>query len=328
VKECSKIQDELSAYLDGELAPEDSERVRSHLVACERCRREAEDLRRVAAEVRDLPRVAAPADLRERTLERVRSEGARATTSRLRLVWPAAAAVLIAGALSLYASFSRRTALPGPRYESPAAGTGGRLLESPPPVERAPVPGRAASLRAADEASEAMPRTADGLPSAVPDLKALAHALGEQPEPPVEIFIASSQPEQAMQQVQSLLIQNRIGVPEAAGLESMRRAEAPGTSPLVLHLTPDERALLVQLLHQAQMKPAVTVGQAAIFDQRRKFALGRVSGEERETLAEPAAGKDKAASEPRMPVLLNFVPPPLPPGLIEVPPPTEPARAP
>jgi hypothetical protein len=45
----------ISAYIDGELPPDDMRRVEYHLMSCETCRREYDDLRGVATLVRELP---------------------------------------------------------------------------------------------------------------------------------------------------------------------------------------------------------------------------------------------------------------------------------
>jgi anti-sigma factor RsiW len=52
--------DELSALLDGELAPADRDAVRRHLDGCEPCRAELDEVAAARRAVRDLPAVAAP----------------------------------------------------------------------------------------------------------------------------------------------------------------------------------------------------------------------------------------------------------------------------
>ena len=57
------IAQELSAYYHGELASEESRRVAEHLMACERCRREYEEIKLGAQLAERLPQVTAPAAL-------------------------------------------------------------------------------------------------------------------------------------------------------------------------------------------------------------------------------------------------------------------------
>jgi len=61
--ECSDIQAELSAYLDGELTAQERSTLEAHLSACPQCRAALEELRSVTSDMSDLPRVAAPSSL-------------------------------------------------------------------------------------------------------------------------------------------------------------------------------------------------------------------------------------------------------------------------
>src|SRR5919199_1642583 len=54
------VRDELSAYLDGELAPAARQAVDEHLAACAECRAELESLRQTRDLLRALPPVAPP----------------------------------------------------------------------------------------------------------------------------------------------------------------------------------------------------------------------------------------------------------------------------
>ena len=54
---------QLSAYCNGELAPEQSRSVREHLLACERCRKEYEEIKLGVNLAQQLPLVSAPAGL-------------------------------------------------------------------------------------------------------------------------------------------------------------------------------------------------------------------------------------------------------------------------
>jgi len=55
-----RLRDQLSAYIDGELAAAAAERLEAHLAGCQGCRLEVEQLRATAAALRDLPEVQAP----------------------------------------------------------------------------------------------------------------------------------------------------------------------------------------------------------------------------------------------------------------------------
>jgi len=64
--QCSEIQENLSAYLDGELDPAGAAELESHLEGCESCRSELESLRSTVELVRSVPRVQAPPVLKQR----------------------------------------------------------------------------------------------------------------------------------------------------------------------------------------------------------------------------------------------------------------------
>ena len=61
--ECSDIQAELSAYLDGELTAQERSTLEAHLSACPQCRAALDELRSVATVMSELPRVSAPSSL-------------------------------------------------------------------------------------------------------------------------------------------------------------------------------------------------------------------------------------------------------------------------
>jgi anti-sigma factor RsiW len=54
------LREDLSAYIDGRLSPEDKRRLEEHLDACAGCRSELEELRSVVEAMRSLPTVPAP----------------------------------------------------------------------------------------------------------------------------------------------------------------------------------------------------------------------------------------------------------------------------
>jgi anti-sigma factor RsiW len=52
---CSQVLESLSAYLDGELAPEAAARVRAHVAGCDACARFGAGVRAVVAALRETP---------------------------------------------------------------------------------------------------------------------------------------------------------------------------------------------------------------------------------------------------------------------------------
>lgn len=60
---CEQVNDELSAYLDGELPADARAAVESHLAGCVECQQAAAELKSIAAAIHDLPRLKAPAGL-------------------------------------------------------------------------------------------------------------------------------------------------------------------------------------------------------------------------------------------------------------------------
>ena len=57
----------VSAYVDGELPPEDRYEAESHLAGCDLCREELADMMMVRARLRGLPMLESPLDLTQRT---------------------------------------------------------------------------------------------------------------------------------------------------------------------------------------------------------------------------------------------------------------------
>jgi len=60
MSQCEAIRNEMSAYLDGELAESEQAEVRAHLDCCERCRRHLAELQRLSHGVAHLPRLEPP----------------------------------------------------------------------------------------------------------------------------------------------------------------------------------------------------------------------------------------------------------------------------
>ena len=109
---CREIRQQLSAYLDGELSPEESRSVRAHVASCPACRAELESLRRTIEAVKDLPPVAAPHDLKQRILETVNAADSpsvtHAGTRHWRRLWPTAAAILLGVFFTWHYGIARR----------------------------------------------------------------------------------------------------------------------------------------------------------------------------------------------------------------------------
>jgi hypothetical protein len=74
---CARTRDRLSAWLEGDLAAAERERVRLHLAACADCRGELDALQQTVAHLNALPDVDPPAHLAGRVIARLRDgEGA------------------------------------------------------------------------------------------------------------------------------------------------------------------------------------------------------------------------------------------------------------
>jgi len=69
MRNCAIIRQDLSAYLDGELSPEQRRRLEGHLAVCSACARHLEELRELARGLRRLPRPTAPSHLMGQILE-------------------------------------------------------------------------------------------------------------------------------------------------------------------------------------------------------------------------------------------------------------------
>jgi anti-sigma factor RsiW len=74
----------LSAFLDGETAPEEARRLTSHLATCGPCRSRLESVRRLVGGLRRLPPVAPPEELAARVRGRIAAESEATAGSPLR----------------------------------------------------------------------------------------------------------------------------------------------------------------------------------------------------------------------------------------------------
>ena len=70
MRPCDRIDSLLSAYLENETSPAETEFVKSHTAECARCRRQLDDVRALIARLAELPRVQASDDFTEKVLAR------------------------------------------------------------------------------------------------------------------------------------------------------------------------------------------------------------------------------------------------------------------
>jgi len=129
---CAKVTQQLSAFLDGELTPPQAERIREHLESCPDCRKERQALELTINSVKALPAMQAPSDLASRVMAGIEEAEAQpaepATVLKgrfgLRLLWPAAAALIIGIGIALLSPSmrgGRLSKLNAPPKERPVA---------------------------------------------------------------------------------------------------------------------------------------------------------------------------------------------------------------
>ncbi len=105
--ECPSIQEQLSAYLDGEISLEDQVNVKCHLESCESCAREYEQLRRMTQALGQI-RYQMPTDMWPQIQQRITERSLARRRPRLGEWWTpfwrplAAAALLVFGALAYF----------------------------------------------------------------------------------------------------------------------------------------------------------------------------------------------------------------------------------
>ena len=166
--ECRESQEELSAYLDGELSLEQRTRVEEHLSGCETCRAELQALRDTVALVGGLPRAKAPESLADAVARRIREPASAAQRiSWGRMLWPAAAAACVAVLLYVHQ--------PGDAPRPMSTHPTGREPEAKPYVARS----KPAAPRVGQAADVAKARQA-------PAPQALAFRAAPKPAPSVE----------------------------------------------------------------------------------------------------------------------------------------------
>jgi anti-sigma factor RsiW len=101
-----EMETELTAYLDGELAPAEAAAVRAHLAGCERCRATEALLRRTVATLRSLPNFEPSRAFRRQVLGQVEAaplpfRSRLAAAFRPALVVPSAAGLLAASVVAV-----------------------------------------------------------------------------------------------------------------------------------------------------------------------------------------------------------------------------------
>jgi anti-sigma factor RsiW len=97
-------------YLDGELARDDSMRLREHLAGCGRCRHQLAALERLDARLRDLDRLASTRDFAALVRARATALPPRRAP---RWHWPLSAALAVLGVLALLIAGDQFLALAG-----------------------------------------------------------------------------------------------------------------------------------------------------------------------------------------------------------------------
>lgn len=179
--ECREIQEVLSAYVDGEIGPQEKTRVEEHLPSCNDCTRALSELRAAIGHIRKLEELDPPPWLTRKIMAQVTSEVEKKKGlyerffSQFLLPRPihALAAVLVL-VLSVYVFQTMKSSV----RLAKAPIERGRV--APPDVRKDVAPAKEAKLR---------PETIDDKPSAARNEKALKKPSAEEPE------VALSEPE-------------------------------------------------------------------------------------------------------------------------------------
>lgn len=119
---CDEALDLLEPFLDGELPPEEADRLRSHLQGCRACAGELALAERVQEELRALPQPDCPPEVIERVVRSGRGEVVPFPTRPLRVRIAAAAAVLAlaVGGGSLFLHYQHPRDRPSPEQVAEA----------------------------------------------------------------------------------------------------------------------------------------------------------------------------------------------------------------
>lgn len=183
---CNEIENQLPAYLEELLSPEEKKAVAGHLAACDRCSRALAELERARRLVRELEEVEPPPFFEQRIMSRVRKEAAGKQGILRRLFYPLhikipvpALATIVVAVLAYHVyqqggpEMKHTAPLPPPLAE-PGAGRVETLPSMPPATPPAARPSK-------------VPAAPTGDLAAVTSTKA-------PPVPPVDLSRAASRP--------------------------------------------------------------------------------------------------------------------------------------
>lgn len=215
---CGEIREQLSPFLEGELAGEERSRIEGHLRTCESCRNDLDLLRRTVGALRELPELPPPAAILQGVREGMEGEGARRRFAGFLSRWSwfglpagAVATLLVAlGIAFLYERVPEVRRQPGSQLPtgtfSPAERAGGRTApagemrqkkdrEQPadeiapaPPAE--PAPALLPEKQALRPARDTLEKEADRAPPP----PAPEEPAGEAPPPPaIELSVPSAE---------------------------------------------------------------------------------------------------------------------------------------
>jgi hypothetical protein len=88
MKVCTEMEQELSAYLEGVISPEERKRIDDHLAGCVQCTRALGDLKKTRELLQNLPEVEAPPWFTQKVMARVRAEAKSQRSMFQRLIYP------------------------------------------------------------------------------------------------------------------------------------------------------------------------------------------------------------------------------------------------
>jgi anti-sigma factor RsiW len=71
---CAEVDDNLEAYVEGDLGPEPGRRLESHVAGCPGCREKLGVAREIASGLRSLPARKCPGEIEQRVFEKIESE--------------------------------------------------------------------------------------------------------------------------------------------------------------------------------------------------------------------------------------------------------------
>lgn len=186
---CDNVRDQLSAYLDGELAENERREVHAHLDGCAACREELAELRSMIDTLRALPRVPAPPELAGRVRAAIEREGSTSNVVRvMRWAFPESqgqrmlAAAALVGLATLVGLGVAVYGPAGPPRSSPVvpqrADAAARVAESAAAPEE-----KSERLKRASEGGFAQPSSAE--PASPPPAKPPAVVASGAAAPPV-----------------------------------------------------------------------------------------------------------------------------------------------